>query len=188
MAMKQSLDMRQGTSLVMTPQLQQAIKLLQLSNQELAEFVEAEIERNPLLQKAEDNDGPAEGREPARREEMSLDDRSGMGEAREQLDAPGEDVYEPGTGSDNAMPAGTSGPSAKADWSGVGAGPASDDFDVASNTSSNVTLNQHLHDQLQLAGLSAADRLIAARLIDETDDGGYLRTTVEDVAKDLGAD
>ena len=45
MAMKQSLDMRQGQSLVMTPQLQQAIKLLQLSNQELAEFVEAEIER-----------------------------------------------------------------------------------------------------------------------------------------------
>lgn len=188
MAMKQSLDMRQGTSLVMTPQLQQAIKLLQLSNQELAEFVEAEIERNPLLQKAEDNDGPGEGSEPARREEMSLDDRSGMGEAREQLDAPGEDVYEPGTGSDNAMPAGASGPSAKADWSGVGAGPASDDFDVASNTSSNITLNQHLHDQLQLAGLSAADRMIAARLIDETDDGGYLRTTVEEVAKDLGAD
>jgi RNA polymerase sigma-54 factor len=56
MAMKQSLDMRQGQSLVMTPQLQQAIRLLQLSNQELAEFVEAEIERNPLLQKAEDND------------------------------------------------------------------------------------------------------------------------------------
>ena len=188
MAMKQSLDMRQGQSLVMTPQLQQAIKLLQLSNQELAEFVEAEIERNPLLQKAEDNDGPGEGSEPARREEMSLDDSSGMGEAREQLDAPGEDVYEPGTGSDNAMPAGASGPSAKADWSGVGAGPVSDDFDAASNASSNITLNQHLHEQLQLAGLSAADRLIAARLIDETDEGGYLRTTVEEVAKDLGAD
>jgi RNA polymerase sigma-54 factor len=188
MAMKQSLDMRQGQSLVMTPQLQQAIKLLQLSNQELAEFVEAEIERNPLLQKAEDNEAPAEGREPAPREEMSLDDTSGMGEAREQLDAPGEDVYEPGTGSDAAMPAGVSGPSAKADWSGIGAGPASDDYDVASNTSSDLTLNQHLHAQLQLAGLSAADRLIAARLIDETDEGGYLRTTVEEVAKDLGAD
>ncbi len=189
MAMKQSLDMRQGTSLVMTPQLQQAIKLLQLSNQELAEFVEAEIERNPLLQKAEDNtDAAGDGSEPARREEMSLDDSSGMGEAREQLDAPGEDVYEPGTGSDNAMPAGTSGPSAKADWSGVGAGPASDDFDAASNASSDVTLNQHLHEQLQLAGLSAADRLIAARLIDETDEGGYLRTTIEEVANDLGAD
>ena len=54
MAMKQSLDMRQGQSLVMTPQLQQAIKLLQLSNQELSEFIEAELERNPLLVKIED--------------------------------------------------------------------------------------------------------------------------------------
>ena len=190
MAMKQSLDMRQGQSLVMTPQLQQAIKLLQLSNQELAEFVEAEIERNPLLQKAEDNDGPAnEPAESSRREEMSLDDSSGMGEAREQLDAPGEDVYEPGTGSDNGMPAGASGPSAKADWSGIGAGGGSgDDFDVTANVSTDLTLHEHLHAQLQIAGLSAADSLIAARLIDETDESGYLSTTVEEVAKDLGAD
>jgi len=189
MAMKQSLDMRQGQSLVMTPQLQQAIKLLQLSNQELAEFVEAELERNPLLQKAEDNDGPSsEAVESSRREEMSLDDSSGLGVAREQLDAPGEDVYEPGTGSDSGMPAGASGPSAKADWSGVGAGPASDDFDATANVSSSLSLNEYLHQQLNLAGLSAADRLIAARLIDETDEGGYLRTTIEEVAKDLGAD
>ncbi|MEZ6013142.1 MAG: RNA polymerase factor sigma-54 [Hyphomonas sp.] len=188
--MKHSLDMRQGQSLVMTPQLQQAIKLLQLSNQELAEFVEAEIERNPLLQKAEDNDGPApEAGEPKRREEMSLDDSSGLGEAREQLDAPGEDVYEPGTGSDNGMPAGVSGPSAKTDWSTAGTGTGSgDDFDVTANVSSELTLNEHLHAQLQIAGLSAADRLIAARLIDETDEAGYLRTTIEEVAKALGAD
>ncbi len=78
--MKQSLDMRQGTSLVMTPQLQQAIKLLQLSNQELAEFVEAEIERNPLLNKAEESDAPAaETIETKGREQLSLDDTSGLG-------------------------------------------------------------------------------------------------------------
>jgi RNA polymerase sigma-54 factor len=189
MAMKHSLDMRQGQSLVMTPQLQQAIKLLQLSNQELSEFVEAELERNPLLQKAEDSDGSgAEASEPARREEMSLDDSSGMGEARDQLDAPGEDVFEPGTGSDNGMPVGASGPSAKADWSGIGAGPASDDYDVTANATSNISLNKHLHDQLQIAGLSVADNLIGARLIDETDESGYLRTTIEDVARELGAD
>ncbi|KJS24620.1 MAG: RNA polymerase sigma54 factor [Hyphomonadaceae bacterium BRH_c29] len=189
MAMKHSLDMRQGQSLVMTPQLQQAIKLLQLSNQELSEFVEAELERNPLLQKAEDSDGSgAEASEPERREEMSLDDSSGMGEARDQLDAPGEDVFEPGTGSDNGMPVGASGPSAKADWSGIGAGPASDDYDVTANATSNISLNKHLHDQLQIAGLSVADNLIGARLIDETDESGYLRTTIEDVARELGAD
>src|ERR1041385_2899364 len=45
------LELRQGQSLVMTPQLQQAIKLLQLSNIELAEFCEAELEKNPLLER-----------------------------------------------------------------------------------------------------------------------------------------
>ena len=62
MSAYQRLDMRQGQSLVMTPQLQQAIKLLQLSNIELAEFVAEEIERNPLLERkdssaSEDFDG-----------------------------------------------------------------------------------------------------------------------------------
>ena len=47
----QRLEMRQGQSLVMTPQLQQAIKLLQLSNIELAEYCEAELEKNPLLER-----------------------------------------------------------------------------------------------------------------------------------------
>ncbi|MCB9961233.1 MAG: RNA polymerase factor sigma-54 [Hyphomonas sp.] len=188
--MKQSLDMRQGQALVMTPQLQQAIKLLQLSNQELAEFVEAEIERNPLLNKGEEGDGPGAdgGEEPKRREQLSLDDSSGLGEARDQLDAPGEDVYEPGTGSDAAMPAGASGPSAKADWSGIGGGGAGDDYDFAANLSSDLSLHEHLHAQLNFAGLSDADRLIAARLIDETDEAGYLRASVEDVAEALGAD
>ena len=53
MALNQRLDLRQGQSLVMTPQLQQAIKLLQMSNFELQAFVDAEIERNPLLERAE---------------------------------------------------------------------------------------------------------------------------------------
>src|SRR3546814_19987125 len=50
MAIGPRLEMRQGQSLVMTPQLQQAIKLLQLSNLELGEYVEQELEKNPLLE------------------------------------------------------------------------------------------------------------------------------------------
>jgi len=53
----QKLEIRQGLGLVMTPQLQQAIKLLQLSNVELAEYCEQELERNPLLER---DDGPAD--------------------------------------------------------------------------------------------------------------------------------
>ena len=53
MALNQRLDLRQGQSLVMTPQLQQAIKLLQMSNIELQAFVDQELERNPLLERDE---------------------------------------------------------------------------------------------------------------------------------------
>ncbi len=58
MALSTKLVMRQGQSLVMTPQLLQAIKLLQFSNQELVAFVEEELERNPLLERAEDATDP----------------------------------------------------------------------------------------------------------------------------------
>ena len=53
MALTPRLDLRQQQSLVMTPQLQQAIKLLQMSNLELVEFVETELEQNPLLEREE---------------------------------------------------------------------------------------------------------------------------------------
>src|SRR5438270_267027 len=61
MALSQRLDLRQTQALVMTPQLQQAIKLLQMSNVELSLFVEHELEQNPLLERDE---GEAEGRDP----------------------------------------------------------------------------------------------------------------------------
>ena len=57
MALSHRLEMRQGQSLVMTPQLLQAIKLLQLSSLDLAAYVEAELERNPLLERAEGETG-----------------------------------------------------------------------------------------------------------------------------------
>src|ERR1700688_1342809 len=58
MALSQRLDLRQSQALVMTPQLQQAIKLLQLSNLELSAFIETELEENPLLER---DDTPVDG-------------------------------------------------------------------------------------------------------------------------------
>ncbi|RIJ17120.1 RNA polymerase factor sigma-54 [Henriciella mobilis] len=195
MAISQRLDMRQGTSLVMTPQLQQAIKLLQLSNVELAEFIEAEIERNPLLSRAEggerDEYAPEEVAAPAKREELSLDDTSGMNEAREAMDASHEDLYESGTNSDSGKTADQmAGPSAKTDWSQAGSGGSfsGDDYDFEGSVSSEKSLHEHLHDQLTMSGLSLADQLIGARLIDETDDAGYCKVDLEEVASALGAD
>ncbi len=187
--------MRQGQSLVMTPQLQQAIKLLQLSNIELAEFVEAEIERNPLLERGEagDNDEYArEEVEPKTRDsELSLDDSSGLNEAREAMDAPGEDLYESGTTSDSGETASqTSGPSAQTDWSQAGSGGSfsGEDYDFEGSLSSEKSLHEHLHDQLAMSGLSQADQLIGARLVDETDEAGYCKADLEEIATALGAD
>ena len=59
MALSQRLEFRQTQALVMTPQLMQAIKLLQLSSLDLAAYVDGELERNPLLERASDDDGPA---------------------------------------------------------------------------------------------------------------------------------
>ena len=64
MALTQRLEFRQSQSLVMTPQLMQAIKLLQLSNLDLAAFVEEELERNPLLERASDSNEPPVPGEP----------------------------------------------------------------------------------------------------------------------------
>lgn len=193
MAAHQRLDMRQGQSLVMTPQLQQAIKLLQLSNIELAEFVAEEIERNPLLENKENGDSgdhDTDLSEPKSREELALDTDSALNVAREALDASDNDVYEAGTGSDRAETAAAqSGPSATTDWSQAGSGRGTgEDFDFESILSSEKSLHEHLREQLQMSPLSQADRLIAARLIGETDDAGYCKVEIDEVAKALGAD
>jgi RNA polymerase sigma-54 factor len=72
MAMSPRLELRQGQALVMTPQLQQAIKLLQLSNIELTEFVEAELERNPLLER-EENQAEAKPEKSAETQALDFD-------------------------------------------------------------------------------------------------------------------
>src|SRR5260370_41323249 len=78
MALTQKLEFRQSQSLVMTPQLMQAIKLLQLSNLDLSVFVEEELERNPLLERASDGTEPPVAGEPMpERAEFSDSDDSG---------------------------------------------------------------------------------------------------------------
>ena len=82
MALTQRLEFRQSQSLVMTPQLMQAIKLLQLSNLDLSAFVEEELERNPLLERANDGpEAPVAGEPAAERAEFSdSGDQAGFGD------------------------------------------------------------------------------------------------------------
>src|SRR5689334_22045155 len=91
MALTQRLEFRQTQSLVMTPQLMQAIKLLQLSNLDLSAFVEEELERNPLLERASDNGEPPVAGEAPERAEYS-DAGEGADDHAEEFGSDGSDA------------------------------------------------------------------------------------------------
>gem|GEM_PF-5523244 len=95
----QRLEVRQGQGLVITPQLQQAIKLLQLSNLELEAFVEGELERNPLLQRDEGDPAPENAPEaandaaPSDRDDGEMRFDEGSDAHAQSLDAGADDLY-----------------------------------------------------------------------------------------------
>ncbi len=189
----QRLEVRQGQGLVITPQLQQAIKLLQLSNLELEAFVEAELERNPLLQREEtDADGPDAPVETptsaAEDGELAFGDGVGQG-AEGAIDAGADDVYgdaAPGERvSDRMDEAAQPGLS---DWSSAGKGGGQAfGGDGERPDTHEPTLWEHLQAQASAAGLTPADHGIALTLIDATDEGGYLRGELAEFADRLGA-
>lgn len=201
MALIPKLELRQGQALVMTPQLQQAIKLLQLSSLDLNAYVEAELERNPLLERAEDE--PAEGTdadkagaaeeagEPAREwSELAFDDSPRAVAAN--LDTDVENVFPDDTGTAGA-PAREPRPTETMDsgWSAMGGGRGgsfeTSEFDFESVLSEQVTLRDHLNEQLALAIADPAKRLIGQHLIDMVDEAGYLAGDIGQVADRLGA-
>lgn len=184
MALAQRLEIRQGQSLVMTPQLQQAIKLLQLSNMELQSYVEDELERNPLLER-EAPGGAADERdaEPVRDEVAPerLDQALERGvEADTALDNGLENVYADESRSD-AAERGDVDAGGAVDWSRAGQGGGFDEegADLEALLTKEKTLRDHLTDQLQIAFSDPVEKLIAAWLVDLVDDTGY-------IAADLG--
>lgn len=186
MALGARLELRQGQGLVITPQLQQAIKLLQLSNLELEAFVEGELERNPLLQRDErESEGDRE-EAPREAEDFSAEHLSDHAAAADMDTA--HDQASPGehaTGdAQEAQHAGGA-----VDWSKAGKGGSFEDTeDFESRLAREKTLSEHLHDQLVVAGLSAAQGVIAAVLIDGVDEGGYLRVDLIETAERLGCE
>ncbi|MGI4817629.1 MAG: RNA polymerase factor sigma-54 [Janthinobacterium lividum] len=182
----QRLEVRQGQGLVITPQLQQAIKLLQLSNLELEAFVEAELERNPLLSRQDVDDAPSEaassGDDAA---EMSFTDGVAEG-AHSALDAPAEAVYDAAPGERNETA--TDAQPGLSDWSAVRGGGAMPEGDFERPDEHELTLWEHLQAQVPTARLSPADQAIALTLIDSVDEGGYLRADLAEVAERLGVE
>ncbi|WP_380783048.1 RNA polymerase factor sigma-54 [Sphingomonas sp. R86520] len=188
MSLAPRLDIRQSQSLVMTPQLQQAIKLLALSNLEIEGFIAEEVERNPLLEASAAEDGDAPDREPipeVRDERVAADDLvSGTGAGDEPtLDVDyateshqQDSVADGGSGMDGAL----SMTDASAGGTGGEDGP---DLDAFADTS--LSLADHLLAQAGPA-VHRDDAFIAAHLIDQIDEAGYLTVSLLDIANRLG--
>jgi RNA polymerase sigma-54 factor len=197
MALHARLEMRQGQQLVMTPQLQQAIRLLQFSNMELNAFVEQELERNPLLERDEREEaalrtidsepGDAAPAETAAGPDLTLDLAKPDGDSVGALDtdyetvAPDASIAElrqedPGQS--------LSGPTSSSSGS---TSFADDDMNLEAFVASEVSLKDHLTLQMQMALTSPADRLVGQHLIDAVDDAGYLTVELAAIAEKLGA-
>jgi RNA polymerase sigma-54 factor len=195
MALTQRLQLRQSQALVMTPQLMQAIKLLQLSNLDLVAYVEAELERNPLLERTVEGDtapaADAESRSPdqaAASGDRWNDDQSERPAAAENdrasasLDDTSTDDSEPIRARNSSeLPAGYS------EWASVGSGGRSDgDYNLELFVSEETTLADWLREQLTLAIADPVRRMIGRYLIDLVDEAGYLGGDLESAAAKLG--
>ncbi|MFK8252448.1 RNA polymerase factor sigma-54 [Ancylobacter terrae] len=199
MSLGPRLEFRQTQALVMTPQLMQAIKLLQLSNLDLVAYVEAELERNPLLSRqSEDEGGGAAEAEPeparpveaeARASDWLEDNLQGSrSEIEARLDTGLENVFPDDAGRDSPVPAPAGEPLGYSEWAGVGSGGRDDEgYNLEAFVSAETTLADHLEGQLSLALTDPVDRLIGHHLIDLIDEAGYLSADLAQVGEKLGA-
>ncbi|WP_045837294.1 RNA polymerase factor sigma-54 [Hyphomicrobium sp. 99] len=193
MALSAKLELRQGQQLVMTPQLQQAIRLLQLSNLELTEFVDQELERNPLLERDDTaNVKPAdepivERAEESAADERWLDLREPVNDHTGGLDVDFGNVFqEPGTGEPGSNAAAASGLS----WANVSQrmhNGSDGDNDLEDFVANQVSLRDHLGSQLPLTVSDPVERLIGQYLIDLVDEAGYIPANLEALSQRLGA-
>jgi len=195
MALTPRLELRQGQHLVMTPQLQQAIKLLQLSNLDLATYVEQELEKNPLLERSDGGEPepgqsgaefplvkPDDGTVIATDQKIASDDVS---DASRDLDTDYDNLYTDDAGPDKQQaPAGEIG-----SWASVRT--TSGGFDdgqssVEATLTHEISLRDYLTQQLSVAIKDPMRRMIGAYLIDMVNEAGYLTLEIADAADRLG--
>ena len=209
MGLSASLFLRQSQSLVMTPQLMQSIQLLQMTHFELNQFIAQEVEKNPLLEIAagdgdgdadlgaldprdlefsgsREDDGQFEGQSAAQADVGSLDwyesaTRDGTAKLGDHLDASLENVFP-----DDAPAQRPDAPELLGKWKSMPGGDAGEDYDLDDFVAGQVTLRDHLGQQLPFVVTTPGDRLIAQDLLDQLDDAGYFQGDIEEVAARLG--
>jgi len=189
MSLGPRLEFRQSQSLVMTPQLRQAIKLLQYSNLEVAAFVEEELERNPLLERderpeaigerpaADQAERPAETADSADLVAAPTMAEAGEGPLDHEFD--GYEAMGPADGL--TMPSSLSSAGGSQSFE-------SDDRGLEETLQTRISLRDHLGEQLRLAFADRAERLIGAHLIALLDPSGRLSADPLEVAHALGAE
>lgn len=178
--MKQSLQLKVGQQLTMTPQLQQAIRLLQLSTLDLQQEIQSALDSNPLLEVEDEGDTPepqssnsqssSEGDKPDTSDAPSSDTDSDWAERSDipedlPVDSQWEDVYQ------SSAPA-SSAPSG-----------SDDDYNNDYRQGSSESLQDHLRWQLNLSRLSPLDRLVADAIIDAINDQGRLTVSPEELVE-----
>ncbi|NNC71698.1 MAG: RNA polymerase factor sigma-54 [Sphingomonadaceae bacterium] len=189
MALGPRLDLRQSQQLVMTPQLQQAIKLLALSNLEIEGFIAEELEKNPLLEAERDEerepggladeDGFADSAQPETADNLVS---SGATGEEAQLDIDPEALTDDGASDRAGLEGSLDGALGMA---GAGGGGGEDGPDIDALGSSGVSLHDHLLSQAGSA-LSGKQHMIAAQLIERIDETGYLRADLLRLSQQLG--
>ena len=170
--MKPSLQLKLSQHLTLTPQLQQSIKLLQLSTLELNQEIERFLLDNPMLERDEQDDfvaqpGLATSASPAEREREQAQERA--------------------TSDEDEVRQGSERDEEGIDWSNVGTGASSrsesddDDVDYQDLQAAGVSLREHLDQQVALSQLSDRDRALVRFLIEALDDDGYLHQPLDDL-------
>jgi RNA polymerase sigma-54 factor len=190
MALSLKPELRTSQSLVMTPQLMQAIKLLQLSSVDLAAFVDAELERNPLLERDEagDRDEPVAPDTPVVDSKTDFDWlEPGLERVPGAAEIPAESVRSEIIETDDEPRQEPQSIPAESWTLGPSRTPVrAEDYNLEAFVAERKSLVDHLSEQLSLAAPDQTTKLIGAAIIAELDEAGYLRTKQSDLAERLG--
>ncbi|MGG7566853.1 RNA polymerase factor sigma-54 [Rhodovulum sp. DZ06] len=197
MKMGPRLELRQSQQLVMTPQLQQAIKLLQMNNLDLSAFIEAELERNPILERPA-ADAPADARGAGEAPVDAAEQRAAASDLADRIDRliddAGPEAMAAGLdrGAENAWDGDA--PIRAAQDRGAGgdggtraSGDAAITDIIADTAAAAPTLIDHLSAQIGMTRAPAKIRALAAAFAAEIDEAGYFRADLAEAAARLGA-
>jgi RNA polymerase sigma-54 factor len=207
--MKQTLGLRVSQHLALTPQLQQSIRLLQLSTLELAQEIEQALQDNPFLEPESESLGHEESLQLERETPSAADSDATDSIAlyADSMRAEGTNASENATSTESESPSSDLTQDIGGDWDGDGSHPVAhddsewgveakartsgaapdDDSDPASWRSEHISLQAHLHRQALTLRLSGEDRAALAVLIESLNDDGYLEDSFDDLALSLGA-